>query len=156
MTTAPSRACPTSGALPPNLPNLSARPRARRAAALPDLPDLSGSRVYGAGNLPSSHHITPNRLGRLGRLGGMPSVREFSQPNLNPTSLRSGSLVGMELDQVAAEGRRVRGTAAVERGSSPGGTILRAASARNQPSFCGIFLVNFNGLRVQECKERLK
>lgn len=37
----------------------------------------------------------------------------------------------------------------VERGSSPGGALLRAASAQNSPSFCQMFLVNFNDLPVK-------
>lgn len=156
MTTARSRDYPTLRAPMPDLPNLSARPRAKRVAALPNLPDLSGSRAYSSNRRPSSHYINPYRLDRLGRLGKRPGVAVLWRPNLSPTWARSGAAVG-QARCLGSTGRDLGcGTCPVERGSSQGGTFLRAASARFSRSFCLNFLVNFNGLRVKGFRERLK
>lgn len=154
--TVPSEVCPTSVALMPNLPNLPARPRASVAVALPNLPDLSGSRAYGANRQPSSHHITTYRLGRLGMLGKVRCGAGRPHPNLSPTFSGLGWDDEATTRDRAHQGVGVCGTRAVERGSSPGGTLLRAASAQNSPSFCLKFLVNFNGLRVKGFMEGLK
>lgn len=86
-----ARSSPTMRVLP-NLCPTSAQPRASNAVALPNLPDLSGTRVYvELPTLPLSP-VYAIRLGRLGRSDRACNPAALSEPNLGPTSRRSGAI----------------------------------------------------------------